>query len=153
MQRHYEEIVAEYNREKDSAIIENTLEALLRFVGELDEEGTRATREDLDEESLAIIDLLKKPDLSDPGTERIKSVAVGLLKELKAEKLRINHWQDKEATRDAVRTVILDFLWDEESGLPVEHYDEDAVKERAEEIFRHVYRVYPTIPSPYYANA
>jgi type I restriction enzyme R subunit len=77
LQRHYEEIVAEYNSEKDPAIIENTLEALLRFVGELDEEGVRATREDLDEESLAVFDLLKKPDLSDSGTERIKSVGVG----------------------------------------------------------------------------
>lgn len=152
LQHHYEEIVAKYNREKDPAIIENTLEALLRFVGELDEEGSRAGREALDEEALAVFDLLKKPDLSEFGIERIKCVAVGLLKELKVEKLRIDHRQDKEATRDAVRTVILDFLWDEKSGLPVDYYSEDDVKESAEEIFRHVYRVYPTILSPYYAN-
>ncbi len=37
-QRHYEEIVAEYNREKDRVTIEQTFEALLKFYQELDEE-------------------------------------------------------------------------------------------------------------------
>jgi type I restriction enzyme, R subunit len=95
---------------------------------------------------------LKSPDISDSDTERIKVVAVGLLEELKGDKLRVDHWQDKEATRDAVRTFILDCLWAEESGLPVDYYSEDDVRERSEEIFRHVYRVYPTVPSPYYAD-
>ena len=36
--RHYEEIVADYNREKDRVTIEKTFEALLKFVQELDEE-------------------------------------------------------------------------------------------------------------------
>ena len=62
-QQHYEEIVAAYNREKDRVTIEQTFEELLRFVQELEEEENRAVREGLDEESLAIFDLLKKPDL------------------------------------------------------------------------------------------
>lgn len=151
-QRHYEEIVAEYNREKDRVTIEKTFEALLRFVNELDEEDSRAVREDLDEESLAIFDLLKKQDLSPSDIKRIKAVAVGLIERLKAEKLRVDHWRDKESTRDAVRTAIRDFLWSDETGLPVDCYTEDDVQARAEEVFRHVYRVYPTIPSPFYEN-
>ncbi len=58
-QRHYEEIVAEYNREKDRATIEKTFEALLQIMNELGEEESRAMREGLDEESLALFDLLK----------------------------------------------------------------------------------------------
>ncbi|MFZ4802767.1 MAG: hypothetical protein ACOYLR_12605, partial [Chlorobium sp.] len=58
--------------------------------------------------------------------------------------------QEKESTRDAVRTAIHDFLWSEATGLPVESYTEEDVKVRAEEIFRHVYRVYSRIPSPFY---
>ncbi|MEW6172196.1 MAG: type I restriction endonuclease subunit R [Bacillota bacterium] len=150
--RHYEEIVNEYNREKDRVTIEKTFEALLRFVNELDEEDSRAVREGLDEESLAIFDLLKKQDLSPSDIKRIKAVAVGLLERLKAEKLRVDHWRDKESTRDAVRTAIRDFLWSDETGLPVDCYTEDDVQARAEEVFRHVYRVYPTIPSPFYEN-
>ncbi len=41
-QRHYEEIVAEYNREKDRVTIEKTFEALLQIMDELDDEEGRA---------------------------------------------------------------------------------------------------------------
>ena len=149
-QRHYEEIVAGYNREKDRLTIEKTFEALILFMNQMGEEESRAVREGLDEESLAIFDLLKKPDLSPAEIQRIKSVAVGLLKTLKAEKLRIDHWRDKEATRDAVRLAIRDFLWSDKTGLPVDHYTEDDVQVRADDVYSHVYRAYPTFPSPFY---
>ena len=152
-QRHYEEIVAEYNREKDRVTIERTFEALLRFVDELDEEESRAMREGLDEESLAIFDLLNKRDLSSSDIKRIKTVAVELLERLKREKLRVDHWREKEATRDAVRIAIRDFLWSDETGLPIDAYDENEVNIKAEEVFVHVFRAYPTVPSPYYAAA
>lgn len=53
-QKHYEDVVAEYNREKDRLTIEKTFEALLKLVQELDEEDTRSIREGLDEETLAL---------------------------------------------------------------------------------------------------
>ena len=149
-QRHYEEIVAEYNREKDRVTIEKTFEALLKFFQALDDEEHRAIREGLDEESQAIFDLLKKPELSAADLKRIKQVAVGLLQLLKAEKLKIDHWREKEATRDAVHITIKDFLWREDTGLPMTGYTETEVEEKAEDIFRHVFRAYPTLPSPYY---
>lgn len=152
-QLHYEEIVAEYNRDKDRITIEQTFEALLKLVQELDEEDSRAVREGLDEESLAIFDLLKMQNLSASDIKQIKTVAVGLLEELKAEKLRVDQWRDKEATRDAVRVTIRDFLWSDKTGLPVESYTPDDVNTIYEDVFRHVYRVYPTIPSPFFAEA
>jgi type I restriction enzyme R subunit len=151
-QRHYEDIVAQYNREKDRVTIEATFEALLKLVEELDDEQRRAVREGLDEESLAIFDLLNKPALTPAEIKKIKSVAVELLKTLKTEKLRVDHWRDKEATRDAVRLAIQDFLWSDDTGLPVEKYDEREVQERAQEVYRHIYRVYPEIPSPFYST-
>ncbi len=152
-QQHYEQIVSEYNREKDRVTIEQTFEALLKLVQGLDEEEHRAVREGLDEESLAIFDLLKKPDLKSADIKRIKTVAAELLARLKAEKLRVDHWRDKESTRDAVRVTIQDYLWSDDTGLPVEAYTEDDVNERAEEIFRHIYRAYPTLPSPFYSSS
>jgi type I restriction enzyme R subunit len=151
-QRHYEEIVAEYNREKDRVTIEKTFEDLFAFYNTLDEEDRRGMREGLDEESLAIFDLLKKQDLNSSDIKRIKAVAFGLLERLKAEKLRVDHWRDKESTRDAVRIAIRDFLWSDETGLPVGAYSEDEVGLKAEDVFRHVYWAYPTVPSPYYAT-
>ena len=152
-QQHYEEIVAEYNREKDRVTIERTFEALLKFVQDLDQEESRAVREGLDEEALAIFDLLRKPDLSAPEIKRIKTVAVELLQTLKTEKLRVDQWRDKEATRDAVHVTIRDFLWSDETGLPDGAYSEDDVTVRSDAVFEHVFRAYPTVPSPYYGDA
>ncbi len=149
-QRHYEDIVEAYNQDKDRPSIEKTFEELVRLVQELDEEESRAVREGLTEESLAIFDLLKKEELSAQERGRIKRVAKELLETLKGEKLRIDHWQEKESTRDAVRAEIRNFLWSDDTGLPVECYTEAEVQERAEEIFRHVYRAYPVVPSPFY---
>ncbi|MGC2049416.1 MAG: type I restriction enzyme endonuclease domain-containing protein, partial [Gallionella sp.] len=150
-QQHYEQIVSEYNREKDRATIEQTFEALFKLVQELDDEEHRAVREGLDDESLAIFDLLGKPDLKASEIKRIKAVAVQLLEKLKAEIKQVDHWRDKEATRDAVRLAIHDYLWNDATGLPEDAFDEDDVVLRAEGVFRHIYRAYPTVPSPFYS--
>ena len=149
-QQHYEQIVAEYNREKDRVTIERTFEELLKFVQRLEEEEGRALREGLDEESLVIFDLLKKPDLGRPDIERIKQVAKDLLRTLKAEKLRVDQWREKDATQSAVKVAIHDFLYSDDTGLPAGTYSDDDVTATSEAVFAHVYRAYPTVPSPYY---
>ena len=136
--------------------IEQTFEELLDLVQGLNQEESRAAREGLDEESLAIFDLLQKPNLRASERERIKQVAVKLLKTLKAGKLRVNQWCDKEATRDAVRVAIHNFLWSDETGLPSDDYSQAEVETKTDGVFRHVFRVYPIVPlvpSPYYENA
>ena len=145
--------VERYNREKDRVTIEQTFEALLDLVRVLDREESRALREGLDEESLAIFDLLKKPDLGASDLRKIKKVAVGLLDTLKAGKLRGDQWRDKEATRGAVHVTIRDFLWSDETGLPDGAYSDEEVEARSDDVFRHVFRACPTLPSPYYAVA
>ena len=150
-QQHYEEIVAEYNREKDRVTIEQTFEALFKLVQGLNEEEHRAVREGLDEESLAIFDLLRKPNLKASEIKRIKAVAVKLLERLKAEIGQVDHWRDKESTRDAIRVAIRDYLWDEKTGLPEKAFTEADVGEKADEVFRHIYKAYPTVPSPYFS--
>ncbi len=54
-------------------------------------------REGLDEESLVIFNLLKKPELSAKDVKRIKQVSVELLRIMKEEKLKIDHWRDKKS--------------------------------------------------------
>jgi len=51
-----------------------------------------------------------------------------------------------------VKQKIYDFLYDDSTGLPVDEYNEDEIKILAENIFRHVYRAYPTVPSPIYEH-
>jgi type I restriction enzyme, R subunit len=63
-QHKYEEIVADYNKEKDRTTIEETFRRLIELVNSLDEEQKRATREGLAEDELALFDLLLKDGLA-----------------------------------------------------------------------------------------
>jgi type I restriction enzyme R subunit len=47
--------------------------------------------------------------------------------------------------------MIQDYLWSEQTGLP-ETYSEEDVRDRTEAVFVHVFRAYPTVPSPYYVS-
>lgn len=152
-QEHYEKLVKEYNQEKDRVTSEQTFEALLKRVQKLDKEETRAVREGLDEESLALFDLIKKPELSAKEIKHIKKVAEEQLKTLKAERLKVSNWREKETTRDAAKQRSYDFLFNERTGLPVEDFQDEEIKSLTEQVFWHVYRVYPTLPSPYYGSA
>lgn len=140
-QERYEKIVAGYNAEKDRVTIEATFEALMRLVGDLDAESTRAMREGLDEETLALFDLLKKPDLDKKDIQRIKKVAVDLLDVLKRKKQDIDNWRAKEQTRDEVRQAIHDFLYSDSTGLP-DSYQEPEIEAKTEAVFAHAYRAY-----------
>ena len=57
-----------------------------------------------------------------------------------------------KATRDAVQVTIENFLWDDRTGLPTPAYSEEDVKTKSRDVYRHVHRVYPTIPSPFYPS-
>lgn len=136
-QKHYEEIVEEYNNEKDRVTIEATFEALLKLVDALSEEEQRAVKEGLSEESLTLFDLLLKPDLTKQEIDRIKKVAEGLYKTLNAELARIQDFAAKQGTRDEIKVKIKNFLWDDKTGLP-ESFAPEEVDEKTEAVFGHL---------------
>ncbi len=136
-QKHYEKIVDEYNNEKDRVTIEHTFEALLKLVDELSEEEQRAVKEGLSEESLALFDLLLKPDLSKKEIDRIKKVAEGLYTTIKEELGRIQNFAAKQSTRDEIKVRIKDFLWDEKTGLP-ESFAPAEIEEKTDVIFSYL---------------
>ena len=137
-QKHYEQIVSDYNSEKDRVTIEATFDALLKLVEDLTEEEQRAVKEGLSEESLALFDLLLKPDLTKADIDKIKKVAESLFKSLNDELQRIQNFSAKQSTRDEIKVKIRDFLWDERTGLPTS-FEPDEVEEKAELVFQHVY--------------
>jgi len=149
LQERYEKMIAEYNAEKNRKTIEQTFADLMNLYRDMDIEESRAVKSGLDEESLALFDLLQKPDLTAKDIQRLKSVATTLLATLKHQQLNVEHWRDKEATRDAVRQAIHDFLYDDRTGLP-SAFEEGEITEVAQRIYKHVYRVYPELPSPVY---
>lgn len=149
--KRYQEIIAEYNKEKDRITIEETFAELLKFVADLDSEDKRTIREGLDEEHLALFDLLCKPSLSPKDRNKIKDVAQHLLDRLKVEKLRMDNWREKEATKAEVKTFIHDYLWDDKTGLPVGIYAPQEVNEKTELVFEHILRQYPDVEHNIYS--
>ena len=140
-QQHYEKLVAEYNKQKDRVKIEQTFEALLKLVADLDEERHRAVREGLDEETLALFDLLKKGNLTPNEIKRIKGVAIDLYARIKQEVERMRDWESKYATRDTVKQTIYDFLYSDETGLPVSYSDAE-IEQKSEVVYVHLLHQY-----------
>ena len=109
-QKRYEEIIAEYNSDKDRASIEITFAQLLDLEKSLDEEQRRAAKENLSEEELALFDLLQQERLGKSDREKVKAASKGLLASLQALIPTIDHFTEKEQTQAEVKTSIRDFL-------------------------------------------
>ncbi|MEO5369290.1 MAG: DUF3387 domain-containing protein [Magnetococcus sp. DMHC-1] len=123
--------------------MERTFEALLKLTKGLDEEEQRAVREEMDENSLALFDLLTKDGISKKERERVKQVARELLTKVQAEVDRIHDWRERQASRDTVRMSIHDFLYADDTGLSVDIYAEEEVEAMTERVFRHVFQSMP----------
>ncbi|MFZ4748594.1 MAG: type I restriction enzyme endonuclease domain-containing protein, partial [Sphingomonas sp.] len=100
-----EELVAAYNAGSIDA--QAFFDALKDFVADLDEEDTRAAREGLNEEELAIFDLLTRPAPTLTKTEEIevKKVARELLERLRDLMAAVD-WRSSQQTRGAVESAI-----------------------------------------------
>lgn len=136
-QKHYEELVAKYNSEKDAVNIERIFEALLVLAGELNVEQRRAVREGLTEETQALFDLLMKPELSKADIKRLKEVAAGLYQALQSQIDATQDFAAKQTTRDQIRVTIRNYLWDENKGLPIA-YKEPEIEAKADAVLAHL---------------
>lgn len=77
LQERFQQLIEEYNL--GAYMTEQFFEKLAEFIGELDEEEKRAAREGLNEEELAIFDLLcKDVALSEKERAEVKMIAQGL---------------------------------------------------------------------------
>ncbi|NBV97909.1 MAG: type I restriction endonuclease subunit R [Proteobacteria bacterium] len=136
----YKKIIDDYNSGKDSHTVEKAFDDLQDFMQELSEEESRALAEGLDEETLAIFDLLRKPELSKQEKETVKEVAIKTLSTLKEEKLKIERWRESTQVTAQVKTIIFDNL----QWLPQRLYDDNEVNERTDLVYQHVYSMYST---------
>jgi type I restriction enzyme, R subunit len=143
----YKAIIEAYNKGKDQLTVQATFDELTDFIAELSEEEGRALREGLDQETLAIFDLLKKPDLSKKDEAAVKEVAMKTLAELKAEKLRIAKWRESTQIAAQVKTIIFDAL----QFLPQDAYANDEVAEKSSVVYQHIYATYNGTESALYA--
>jgi len=135
-QERFDEIVRDYNKEKDKNTIEATFEALMRLTAEMSAESKRYVKEGLEsEEQLAVFDMLLKPDLSKSDIKKIKSVAVTLLQKLERQMREVQDIFSKTSTRDRFRQSIYDFLYDDKTGLPIDAYNENDLEAKTSVVF------------------
>ncbi len=136
-QERFDEIVRDYNKEKDKNTIEATFEALMRLTAEMSEEEKRHVKEGLEtEEQLAVYDMLLKPDLIKADIKKIKSVAVSLLKELEKQIVEVQDIFSKASTRDRFKQTIYDFLYDDRTGLPTTSYNGEDLKAKTTDLYQ-----------------
>jgi type I restriction enzyme R subunit len=134
--RRYQEIIADYNREKDRATVEATFAALMDFVASLDEEQRRAAEEGLSETELALFDLLRDEELTRADRERVKQASRQLLESVRRVVDTMPRWTETAATQAEVRTTILDELW---GSLPQPPFDEQRIDEVSERVYSYVW--------------
>ena len=136
-QQKYEEIVADYNREKDRATVEETFRRLTELMDELDAEQSRAVAEGLSEDELALFDLLKKEDLGKAQRERVKQASRDLLASIKARLAELDRFWEKEQTKAEIVVLIRDEVHTRLPSPPFTIEEKEAV---AGEVYDHIWQ-------------
>jgi len=131
---------------------EEFFQELMSFARSLNEEEQRGVAEQLDEEELALFDLLTKPDpekdLNESERKKVKAAARELIATLKAGKLVLD-WRKRQQARAEVR-VTIEKLLDEK--LP-RAYTPELFEQKTEAVFQHVYEAYYGAGKSVYALA
>jgi type I restriction enzyme R subunit len=142
----FKKLIDEYNSGMD---VDGFFEKLLAFARELNQEDQRGVAEQLDEEELAIFDILTKPDLdmSDEDRKQVKAVARNLLLTLKEAKLVLD-WRKRLRTRADVLSTVKTVL----DELP-RVYSVDLYQAKCDSVYRHVYDNYQGEGKSVYSSA
>jgi type I restriction enzyme, R subunit len=131
-----EQLIAEYNA--GSLNIDEYLRRLIALSRDLSEEEVRAATEDLNEEELALFDLLTKPDpvLTEAERDQVKGVAKRLLEHVH-ERLVLD-WRRRAETTAEMRVTIRNVL----DELPEEPYPRTLYDDKVQAVFDHVSTAY-----------
>ena len=133
----YQNIIADYNREKDRATVEETFARVARLVSELDEEMQRHVREGLSEDELALFDLLVKENISKTDRKKLKQASKGLLACLNERIANMPRWTQNTATQADVEMFILDTLY---RALPRPPFTDEETEAVAHRIYNFVWQ-------------
>jgi type I restriction enzyme R subunit len=109
--KRYQEIIADYNREKDRVTVEDTFAKLVALAQSLDTEQLRAAQEGLNDDELALFDFLFKENISQADRERVKQASRTLLASLSELLQNLKDWTKKSTTEAEVQVFILDNLY------------------------------------------
>jgi type I restriction enzyme R subunit len=133
----YQEIIADYNHEKDRTTVEDAFTRLFDLASSLDVEQRRAVQENLSRDELALFDLLCQPQISKADRERLKQASRGLLAALRDLLKPMENWTQKEQTQAEVKVFILDRLFE---TLPAPPYPADETQAAVDRVYEYVWQ-------------
>ena len=138
--KRYQEIIEQYNKGKDEIIIKETFRKLIELVNSYSQQEAETKREGLTDEQKAIFDILRQgKTLEESEKSEIKEISIGLLEELKKDKLRVEQWADKSLTAAAVFTTVHQTLFD---ALPYPTYQTDDIDLKTQLVYEHLKQQY-----------
>ena len=132
----FQKLLDAYNA--GSMNVQTYFDELVALSQALTHEEARALSEGLNEEQLAVFDLITRPgpDLSADEEREVKRVAEGLLQTLKRDKLVLD-WRKEQQTRAAVRVSVEETL----DRLP-EKFTRQIYAQKCDAIYQHVFESY-----------
>ena len=133
----YQEIIADYNREKDRVTVEQTFARLVELAGSLDDEQKRAVEEGLSPDEYAMFQMLFKENISKTERESLKQASKGLLAALRDLLRPIHDWTQNATTQAEVKVFILDNLW---QSLPRPPFTDEETHELAAKVYDYVWQ-------------
>ncbi len=135
----YQEIVQEYNRDKDAVEIQKVMDDLFAFNDECSEEEKRYLREGLcNEAELAVFDLLQKDSLTKSEREAIKKIAKELLEKLTNQRFSLDRLRSMATVQAQMKAEIIKHLF---THLPEGAYETDEINSKAAAVFIHFYSI------------
>nr|WP_240919838.1 type I restriction enzyme endonuclease domain-containing protein [Paraglaciecola sp. 20A4] len=129
LQQKFLELVEEYNLGAYTA--EEFFNRLKEFINDFEHEEERAVRQGLNEEELAVYDLMiQDTALSDKERDQVKIIAKELTE--KMQEILVIDWRKKQRTKARVKNMIEEVL----DNLP-ESYDDDLWPKTCSEVYMH----------------
>jgi len=129
----YEEIIELYNLGKEYATIREIFERLKDLHSNMSEEERRAEAENLNEDELAVFDMLgRDKKITDKEKGAVKDTARQLLERLQANEFKIDRWAEKVQTSSAVRKAINEYLF---NTLPYPTYGDADIAVKTDVLF------------------
>lgn len=135
--KRYQDIIAEYNKDKDHAEIQRVFDDLMKLHDSLDQEEQRYVREGFkSEKELAVFDLLSKESgtITKGDLDKIKKVAQNLMDTVELRRSEMGGLKDRASVQAQMKASIIDSLL---GGMPDEYSSED-IEARADVIYQYV---------------
>lgn len=133
----YQEIVQDYNKDKDAAEIQKVMNDLFAFNDTCSDEEKCYLREGLEnEDEMAVFDLLQKDSLTKAERDAIKKVAKDLLGKLSDQWFALDRLRTMATVQAQMKAEIIKHLF---ANLPSPAYDPDKINVKAGAVFAHIY--------------